>query len=393
MDVRVEAKKAQPSAGLFFGDFMTAEKTVESKTTTPHKRSRTVRIYPAWTFEQSLPLAQAIQEHASGEKVSRLTLFKAIVKSPTSSASQNLITNSAKYGLTKGSHASDYLELTPNGREITSQEKGSIAYIEKCFECAIEGIAPFKTLYDIYRGKKLPAHAVFSDSLRESHPDIGDTQECIDVFIVNCRFIGLLQEIAGTETLVSIETLIEEIQRNSAKLTPANNIRAPHKAKATSQAVNYSKANPTEDWDSICFYVTPIGEQNSAQRKHSDLFLSYIVEPAVSSLGLKVVRADQIEKAGMITSQIIEHLIKAKLCVVDLSFHNPNVFYEMALRHATNLPVVQICRQSDRIPFDVNQTRTVMIDDSDIYSLIPKLETYRSEIATRHFQATRYLLA
>lgn len=362
---------------------MTDEKAVESKTVTIQKRSRTARIYPAWTFEQSLPLAQAIQEHASGEKVSRLTLFKAIVKSPTSSASQNLITNSAKYGLTKGSHASDYLELTNEGREVTNQEKGSIPYIEKCFECAIEKIGPFKTLYDIYRGKKLPAHAVFSDSLRESHPDIGDTQECIDVFIVNCRFIGLLQEIAGTETLVSIETLVEEIQRNSAKLTPAKNIRAPHTIKTTSQAINYSKTTSTEDWDSICFYVTPIGEQNSAQRKHSDLFLSYIVEPAISSLGLKVVRADQIEKAGMITSQIIEHLIKAKLCVVDLSFHNPNVFYEMALRHATNLPVVQICRQSDRIPFDVNQTRTVMIDDSDIYSLIPKLETYRSEIATQ----------
>ncbi|WP_147411133.1 hypothetical protein [Pseudomonas cavernicola] len=361
---------------------MTDDKPNESGIEKTQKRSRTIRIYPAWTFEQSLPLAQAIQEHASGEKVSRLTLFKAIVKSPTSSASQNLLTNSAKYGLTKGSHTSDYLELTVEGREITSQEKGSIPYIERCFECAIEKIGPFKTLYDIYKGKKLPAHAVFSDSLREIHPDIGDTQECIDVFIVNCRFLGLLQEIAGTETLVSIETLIEETQRNSAKLTPAKNTRAPH-TRTISQPSSHNKGAQTEDWDSICFYVTPIGEQNSAQRKHSDLFLSYIVEPAISSLGLKVVRADQIEKAGMITSQIIEHLIKAKLCVVDLSFHNPNVFYEMALRHATNLPVVQICRQADKIPFDVNQVRTVIIDDSDIYSLIPKLETYRSEIATQ----------
>jgi hypothetical protein len=66
-----------------------------------------------------------------------------------------------------------------------------------------------------------------------------------------------------------------------------------------------------------------------------------------------------------------------------LSFHNPNVFYEMALRHATKLPVVQICRRKDRLPFDVNQVRTISLDTTDIYTLIPKLETYRSEIASQ----------
>lgn len=357
---------------------MATEQSMDENSAKP-KKSRTIRIYPAWTFEQSLPLAFAIQEHASGEKVSRLTLFKAISKSPTSSASQNLITNSAKYGLTKGSHASDYLELTEDGKAITSIEKESTAYLEHCFECSIGRIAPFKTLYDVYKGKKLPAHAVFSDTLREAHPDIGETQECIDIFIVNCRYLGLLQEIAGTETLIPIETLIEEIQRSASKQVAGKKQLKPHKPASTPAK---GKSND-EDWENICFYVTPIGEQGSIQRKHSDLFLSYIVEPAISTLGLTVVRADQIEKAGMITSQIIEHLIKAKLCVVDLSFHNPNVFYEMALRHSTGLPVVQICRQSDRIPFDVNQVRTIMIDDSDIYSLIPRLETYRSEIATQ----------
>jgi hypothetical protein len=31
----------------------------------------------------------------------------------------------------------------------------------------------------------------------------------------------------------------------------------------------------------------------------------------------------------------------------------------------------------------VNQVRTVTIDNTDIYTLIPKLETYQSEIATQ----------
>jgi len=55
----------------------------------------------------------------------------------------------------------------------------------------------------------------------------------------------------------------------------------------------------------------------------------------------------------------------------------------MAVRHFAKLPIVQIARKADHLPFDVNQVRTVTIDNTDIYSLIPKLETYQSEIATQ----------
>lgn len=108
-----------------------------------------------------------------------------------------------------------------------------------------------------------------------------------------------------------------------------------------------------------------------------------LIEPALREFDLDVVRADAIGAAGMISSQIIEYLLRSRLAIADLSFHNPNAFYEMAIRHASRLPIVQICRKLDRLPFDVNQVRTVVIDTTDIYSLVPKLETYRSEIATQ----------
>jgi hypothetical protein len=96
-----------------------------------------------------------------------------------------------------------------------------------------------------------------------------------------------------------------------------------------------------------------------------------------------VIRADKIGEPGMITGQVIEHIMKARLVIADLSYHNPNVFYEMALRHAIKLPVVQITRKQDKLPFDINQIRTVVIDTTDIYTLVPKLETFRSEIAAQ----------
>jgi hypothetical protein len=123
-------------------------------------------------------------------------------------------------------------------------------------------------------------------------------------------------------------------------------------------------------------------------RQHSDLFLNYVVEPAISELKLKIVRADQIGKPGMIGSQIVEHVLRSRLVIADLSFHNPNVFYELCLRHVSGLPIVQVIRQLDPIPFDLQQFRTIQIDTTDIYTLVPKLEVYKSEIA---LQARRAL--
>ena len=111
--------------------------------------------------------------------------------------------------------------------------------------------------------------------------------------------------------------------------------------------------------------------------------MSSLVEPALEELGLLVIRADKIGEPGMITSQILEYLKRARLAIADLSYLNPNVFYEVALRHALRLPVVQLIRKADRLPFDVNQSRTLVFDTSDIYALVPKLQTYRAEIANQ----------
>jgi hypothetical protein len=42
-----------------------------------------------------------------------------------------------------------------------------------------------------------------------------------------------------------------------------------------------------------------------------------------------------------------------------------------------------VVRKSDRIPFDIDQFRTIQIDTSTIYSLVPKIETYRAAIASQ----------
>jgi hypothetical protein len=355
-------------------------KTVKKARKDSSKRSRTPRIYPALSFEASLTLADAIHTYASGERVARLTLLKQMNLSPTSSATQILITSSSKYGITTGSFAADHLELTPVGRVASDKASSPRPKAQARFDLAIKNIKPFEVLYDRYRGKKLPSHDVMRDTLKEAKLEITDDKECIDTFIVNAKFLGLLQTIAGSETLLPIEMLLEQLP-DTVERTPGISHTVPVDKQSGPDNAKASHRSQSQ-WQSVCFYITPIGDEGSDQRKHSDLFLSSIIEPALAGFGLEVVRADMIGQPGMITSQVLEHILRSKLVIADLSYHNPNVFYEMALRHATKLPIIQICRKSDRLPFDVNQVRTISIDTTDIYTLIPKLETYRSEIAS-----------
>lgn len=197
----------------------------------------------------------------------------------------------------------------------------------------------------------------------------------MDTFIVNLRFVGLLQTLSGAERIVTLDHMLDALPASTVvPLAQTSTISGEHRSLVTQEHAEF---------ETTCFYITPIGEDGSEQRRHSDLFLGNIVEPALQPFGLRVVRADAIDKPGMITRQIIEYLLRSRLVIADLSFHNPNVFYELALRHATRLPIVQIIRAGDRLPFDVHQMRTIVIDNRDIYSLVPKIETYRSEIGNQ----------
>lgn len=214
------------------------------------------------------------------------------------------------------------------------------------------------------------------DAAKELDVDADAAEEAIDTLVVNLRFVGLLQTLSGADRIVTVDHLLDSLPSTAQAHRPITEVAVSREIKSLVTAEH-------AHFETTCFYVAPIGDPGSLLRKHSDLFLGSIVEPAVEPFKLSVIRADAIDKPGVITKQVIEYLMKSRLVVVDLSHHNPNVFYELALRHMMRLPVVQIIRMGDKIPFDVNQMRTVTIDDSDIYSLVPKIESYRSEISTQ----------
>ena len=60
----------------------------------------------------------------------------------------------------------------------------------------------------------------------------------------------------------------------------------------------------------VAFVIAPIGEEDSEIRKRSDQILKHVIQPSVDECGYKAVRADKIEKPGVITSQVIQHVVE-----------------------------------------------------------------------------------
>jgi hypothetical protein len=90
-----------------------------------------------------------------------------------------------------------------------------------------------------------------------------------------------------------------------------------------------------------CFVIGPIGEAGTDDREDADAFMKYIVAQCSALAQFDYgppVRADQMPEP--ITSQIIKLLKEADLVIADLTSNNPNVYYELSLRHALGKSVI-----------------------------------------------------
>lgn len=120
----------------------------------------------------------------------------------------------------------------------------------------------------------------------------------------------------------------------------------------------------TNEFDSMCFYITPIGSEKSDERDKMEALKENIISPVLETFGLKLVVAHTIDESGSITDQIFERIVHSKLVIVDITGLNPNVMYELAVRHSFGKPCVVICNNNTRLPFDLLSERTIFFSDS-----------------------------
>ena len=106
-----------------------------------------------------------------------MTVFDQMGKSADSGASRQLVVNSNKYGLTKGSYSAEHFELTADGKLATGPEVAPREKLKARFRLAIDKIAPFKALYEAQKGNRLPATSVLEDFAREQGIPDADVKE------------------------------------------------------------------------------------------------------------------------------------------------------------------------------------------------------------------------
>lgn len=89
-----------------------------------------------------------------------------------------------------------------------------------------------------------------------------------------------------------------------------------------------------------------------------------VIRIILKSYDIDCIRADEIRKVGNIVKQIEEEIQKCDLIVCDLTYSNPNVFFELGIAHCLNKNIIHITQEPSNIPFDVNNIRMIPYEDT-----------------------------
>lgn len=92
--------------------------------------------------------------------------------------------------------------------------------------------------------------------------------------------------------------------------------------------------------NNTCFVIMPIGTQTIGNTTITEDELKkkydYIIKNAILKADptLEVLRADEELNPGSISNDIFTKLMHSKYVIADITYPNPNVFYELGIRHA-----------------------------------------------------------
>jgi len=113
----------------------------------------------------------------------------------------------------------------------------------------------------------------------------------------------------------------------------------------------------------VCFVDMPFGKKpdlTSGVEVDFDQIYEAGIEPAILKAGLEPIRGDRVRTGGIIHAPMFGRLLLSDYVVADLTLANPNVFYELGIRHtARPFTTVPIFAAINAIPFDVSLVRAI----------------------------------
>lgn len=110
------------------------------------------------------------------------------------------------------------------------------------------------------------------------------------------------------------------------------------------------------------FIIMPFGKKKDADGNETDFDLVYrdIIQEPLEAMGFKPLRCDEIMRAGSIQQDMLTHIATNDIAIVDITMLNPNVFYELGVRHALKPSItILIKKRGTTIPFNIQNERVI----------------------------------
>ena len=137
-----------------------------------------------------------------------------------------------------------------------------------------------------------------------------------------------------------------------------------------------------------CFVVMPFGTKprnDGTNRTYNfDKVYRVIIQRAISNVNMQPLRADETEGSRIVHADMFKDLRDRPVVLVDLSMLNPNVLYELGIRHVmspTGTVLIANEETVKKLPFDIALSRTIAykydgeyLDWDEVERVIPQLQ-------------------
>src|SRR3989338_7979199 len=99
--------------------------------------------------------------------------------------------------------------------------------------------------------------------------------------------------------------------------------------------------------DKTCFVIMPFSKTNSTSERNWTIIYEKIIRPAVEESNVGFVCKRSKANRGNLVKDIINDLNESDIVIADMTDHNPNVCYELGIRHGLNTGTILLAQKRD----------------------------------------------
>lgn len=141
-------------------------------------------------------------------------------------------------------------------------------------------------------------------------------------------------------------------------------------------------------FDTQCFVIMPFGKRTVGDKMYDfDAIFNNLFKVAINMATLPdgshlvAKRADSSSSAGIITHEMFQDILYSRIVLADITGLNPNVFYELGVRHALRPTSTVVFKEiHSTIPFDVRDLRIFDYDIDGLSGFGAAIENIRKSL-------------